>query len=228
MTELYLIRHGQASFGSEDYDRLSELGVLQSRRLGEHLRRQEVSFEAVYSGPHRRQRHTAAQALGEDGIEVREQFAEYHGGALFEHYLPGVLAANPQLAAEQGQLRQDRRSFQLTLEQVLEAWCGDQAPPPGLERWQDFRGRVVGGLEELVSVHRGHQRVAVFSSGGAIGCAVAHALRLSLPEGLKLSYALYNTSVCRLRYGRLGWLLTLFNGLSHLEQGGGADLVTYR
>ena len=34
---LYLIRHGQASFGADDYDVLSPVGVRQSQALGEHL-----------------------------------------------------------------------------------------------------------------------------------------------------------------------------------------------
>ena len=37
MAELYLVRHAQASFGTDDYDRLSQLGHRQSRWLGEYL-----------------------------------------------------------------------------------------------------------------------------------------------------------------------------------------------
>ena len=33
MSEIYFVRHGQASFGSEDYDRLSPLGVRQAQVL---------------------------------------------------------------------------------------------------------------------------------------------------------------------------------------------------
>ena len=38
MGTLYLVRHGQASFGTDDYDLLSELGVRQCERLGEWFR----------------------------------------------------------------------------------------------------------------------------------------------------------------------------------------------
>jgi broad specificity phosphatase PhoE len=37
MGNLYLVRHGQASFGAADYDQLSELGQRQSVRLGEYF-----------------------------------------------------------------------------------------------------------------------------------------------------------------------------------------------
>ena len=42
MGVLYLIRHGQASFGTDDYDRLSDLGHEQSRLAGRHLGGQGV------------------------------------------------------------------------------------------------------------------------------------------------------------------------------------------
>ena len=34
MGTIYLIRHGQASFDSADYDQLSDLGQLQAAQLG--------------------------------------------------------------------------------------------------------------------------------------------------------------------------------------------------
>ena len=42
MGQLLLVRHGQASFGAEDYDVLSETGWEQGRRLGAHLVRAGV------------------------------------------------------------------------------------------------------------------------------------------------------------------------------------------
>jgi broad specificity phosphatase PhoE len=118
MTEIYLIRHGQASFGSDDYDRLSELGLRQCQVLRRHLHEQQVKFEAAYSGPHLRQRQTARHVTDEADAAIRDGFAEYDAGGLFEQYLPAVLAADPALRGEQTQLRRDRRTFQLMLENV--------------------------------------------------------------------------------------------------------------
>jgi broad specificity phosphatase PhoE len=44
MGTLYLVRHGQASFGADDYDQLSALGRRQSVRLGEYLRGKGHAF----------------------------------------------------------------------------------------------------------------------------------------------------------------------------------------
>ena len=55
MGTLYLVRHGQASFGAEDYDCLSELGERQCRQLGSWFAEREVRFAAALVGSLRRQ-----------------------------------------------------------------------------------------------------------------------------------------------------------------------------
>ena len=57
MSILLLVRHGQASWGTEDYDRLSELGERQARVL---------AFERLYAGQ-LIGAHAAFTALGERG-----------------------------------------------------------------------------------------------------------------------------------------------------------------
>ena len=58
MGTLYLVRHGQASFGAEDYDQLSALGRQQAVRLGEHWRARGLGFDAVITGTLRRHTQT--------------------------------------------------------------------------------------------------------------------------------------------------------------------------
>ncbi len=61
MGTLYLVRHGQASFGADDYDHLSELGHAQARRLGQYWRESlgpALRFDAVLTGTLRRQVQT--------------------------------------------------------------------------------------------------------------------------------------------------------------------------
>jgi hypothetical protein len=67
MGTLYLVRHGQASFGEDDYDKLSELGHRQSRRLGEYFAAKGLHFDAVVTGTLRRHTETfqgIAQGMG--------------------------------------------------------------------------------------------------------------------------------------------------------------------
>jgi len=45
MGSIFLIRHGQASFGAENYDVLSPLGHQQSEALGDHLGQLGTRFD---------------------------------------------------------------------------------------------------------------------------------------------------------------------------------------
>ncbi|NWD90503.1 phosphoglycerate mutase family protein, partial [Pseudomonas sp. K5002] len=50
MGSIYLIRHGQASFGADDYDVLSPIGVQQAQVLGRHLAELGLGFDRCLSG----------------------------------------------------------------------------------------------------------------------------------------------------------------------------------
>ena len=59
MSQLILIRHGQASFFEANYDKLSPLGEEQAIRLGKHWIETEVTFDEIFTGPRKRQKDTA-------------------------------------------------------------------------------------------------------------------------------------------------------------------------
>ena len=64
MGKLTIVRHGQAAFMTEDYDRLSPLGEEQSLALGRYWARHGVKFTHAFTGP--RKRHREIIALLED------------------------------------------------------------------------------------------------------------------------------------------------------------------
>jgi len=72
MSELFLVRHAQASFGTDNYDRLSDLGHRQARWLGEHFRYRELGFDQVICGSMVRHRETVAAVLQGMGREPGE------------------------------------------------------------------------------------------------------------------------------------------------------------
>src|SRR5262245_54530065 len=63
MSNLFLIRHAQASFGAADYDVLSELGVTQAQLLGKWFASTRTKLDAIYSGPRKRQIDTARHVI---------------------------------------------------------------------------------------------------------------------------------------------------------------------
>ena len=95
MPEIFLVRHGQASFGAQDYDELSPLGRTQSRALGRWLRAQGIRFDAAWCGERVRQRDTALLALAEMGqaLEpgVDAAFNELDADRLLRHAVPRIL-----------------------------------------------------------------------------------------------------------------------------------------
>ena len=62
-SEIYFIRHGQASFGSENYDNLSELGHKQSKLLGLYLTKIGIDFDRIVSGTLNRQQQTCQNII---------------------------------------------------------------------------------------------------------------------------------------------------------------------
>lgn len=234
MGEIFLVRHGQASFGAADYDRLSERGRRQAHLLGAHWGRIRCRFDAVVSGRMRRQRETW-EALGEapeaptlPAPELAAAWDEYDSHAIWDALLPQVLAAQPELAADAAAPPGDRQAFQRLFSAVMRLWVAGAPLPPEIPRWGEFTRAVAAALAEVAAAASGRRRVAVFTSGGPIAAAVQAVLGLSDAATLELSWQIYNASVTRLRCGRRGVALCGFNEVAHLELAGDPALLTYR
>src|SRR5690606_19152474 len=146
---LLLVRHGQASFGTDDYDVLSPVGEEQSRLLGRALA--GVSTDVVVHGELRRQRETAviaAEAAGSVGpLRVDPRWDEFQ--------LSGSAAR--MASREEG----SREAFQRWYEGATDSWlAGDHEP--GDESWVDFCARTSAALADLSTLGT----AVVFTSGG--------------------------------------------------------------
>ena len=213
MPILYLIRHGQASFGAEDYDVLSPVGEQQSKVLGEELRRRELRVDQVWSGTLRRQLATAAASLpvAEVDLPVGEdpRWNEYDHLALVQRSLePGALPST--------------KDFQRLLDKALTAWIG--AEP---STWPDFQEGARAALEEVFAgLGRGGTGL-VFTSGGVISAICAQLLGLP-PEGfLALNRTMVNASLTKVARGGSGTSLISLNEHGHFE-GPNRELLSYR
>ena len=92
MGTLYLVRHGQASFGAADYDQLSDLGQRQSERLGRYWAERGLHFDAVITGTLRRHAQTWAGIARGAGLDLPPTewpgLNEYDSGAVIRAILP--------------------------------------------------------------------------------------------------------------------------------------------
>ncbi|MEO1001217.1 MAG: phosphoglycerate mutase family protein, partial [Pseudomonadota bacterium] len=89
MGEIVLVRHGQASAGAEDYDRLSALGHEQAAWLGHYFEAHGMGFDRVLRGSLRRHRETAegiASAMGGFAADEDARLNELEYGDLQERF----------------------------------------------------------------------------------------------------------------------------------------------
>jgi broad specificity phosphatase PhoE len=215
-----LVRHGQASFGAEDYDVLSETGVEQGRVLGRSLAAAELAPGAVVHGAMKRQRHTASAMAEAAGWPVVPEVDR--GWDEFDHL--GVVA---RAAEADPALLEDRRAFQRVFEDATARWTSGEHDDDYEETWAGFAGRVGAALDRAFA---GDGVTVVASSGGPI--AVACAMMVdgeASPSELGRLWARFNTvianaSVTRLIEGSTGRRLLTFNEHAHLPR----ELVTYR
>src|SRR4051812_44051919 len=105
MSMLSLVRHGQASFFSDNYDQLSPLGEQQARLLGEYWVRRGVRFDEIYTGPRVRQIETAAlagEAFAKAGLpwpepQFLDELDEHQVDRLIKLAMERIVKEHPQI-----------------------------------------------------------------------------------------------------------------------------------
>lgn len=239
MGTLILVRHGQASLFSDDYDRLSPLGERQARLLGEHWVRHAVGFDEAICGPRKRQRDTArivAEVFAEHGrpfpaLEERPAFDEMHAEELLRTTLPKLIEEHASLRAlmsdlsETSEKDQAMRGFQRVFEAVMHLWIDEKIDAPHVESWRAFCARVAAGIGDLRALGERGRRVVAFTSGGTIAAAMKASLELTDRKTLDLSGVVRNASITQLAVSRTRMTPILFNALPHLPD---PALVTSR
>ncbi|MEG0045198.1 MAG: histidine phosphatase family protein [Comamonas sp.] len=213
MGTLYLVRHGQASFGADDYDQLSERGQAQALRLGEYWRERGLTFDAVYAGTLKRHQQTLAgivQGLGGamPATQSRPDLNEYDSEALLRAIHPAPLPKpdTPELY---------RHHFRLLCD-ALAQWMGGTISPESMPDWNGFSDGVHQVLEEIRHEHSG-QNVLLVSSGGPISTAVGQVLGTSPEVTIALNMRLRNIAVTEFTISPKRLMLQTFNTLNHLD-----------
>ena len=238
MSRIFLVRHGQASFGEHNYDKLSTTGESQARLLGEYWAERRMQWDRVITGPRVRQKDTAAimggayrkAGLGFPEPEVLLDFDEYHGDAVLERGLPGLVARDAEVQRlheafeNSGSAGSRMRNFQKLFEAVIGRWVEGEIPLDGIESWPDFCGRVQHGLTEVAGDGRGRQ-VAIITSGGPISVAMQRALELTAQNTLRVAWMVRNCATSEFLASGERFTLSSFNEVPHLDD---AALLTYR
>jgi len=229
------VRHGQASFGAQDYDRLSALGCRQAEVLGRYWRDAVVVLDAAYSGDLRRQSGTAEIVLREQAREVPlhidPRFNELRNDEQIEHLVPVVCRGNPSIKALIERGLRESRDYQKVIEAVFNYWISPDCRNDSIQSWAEFSGDTRAALQDVIQSQGSGRTVAVFSSGGTIATIVAQVLGIDESLTYKFYEPMINCSITRLFYSSSRVSLSHFNDHSFLDVIGrqsGERLVTYR
>lgn len=233
MGAIYLVRHGQASFGAADYDQLSPLGEEQARLLGSWLSHCGRTMPAIVTGTLKRHRQSAAACSAACIAPPPADWCEDRGFDEFDHHevlvrhrpefadplaLNGYLATTPE----------PRRAFQQLFAAAIARWTGGRHDADYGESFADFRQRVVAALARLTETYQERPEVWVFTSGGAISVIVQELLAIPDRRVFDLNWTLVNGGVTKLLHqpGRIG--VSYVNSQAHLERQQQPELITYR
>lgn len=231
MSALYLIRHAQAG-PRHQYDRLSDLGRRQARRLGAYLASEPVNFEAVYCGGLERQRRTL-EAVAEAYLEHGVPFPEAHCDPRWDEFDLGQVysALAEPLSRDDAQFGREFAEMMRLIDDethalhrnhnycdiaVIRAWVAQRYPYAG-ESWEEFRSRVHEPLSTLAR-HESGKKIAVFTSATPICLWVGRALGLDDPSIWRLAGVAYNTGITTMRVSGGECRLFTFNGVAHLDE----------
>jgi broad specificity phosphatase PhoE len=229
---LYLIRHGQASFGAADYDVLSPVGVRQALVLGDFLHRAGIELHRCVSGTLKRQRETAAHALsrlcGPPPLDIHCGFDEFDAQGIIRALLPGLLADEPQAAHVMRNAAEHPADFQRIFERLVALWLDGAQGTWASEPWAAFLARTSDALESLLRQAAPGENIAVFTSGGVITALLHRYTGMAPREAFRLNWQIYNTSVNHLRFRGGDVTLASFNGHAHLQLAQAPELITWR
>lgn len=204
MTTIYLIRHGQASFGAASYDQLSPNGELQAKILGQYF--DEILKEAPYvvAGSMKRHQQTTnialAECFPETEVFTNSAWNEFNHQQVFAQYEPRF--NQPHLLKEDVAQHDNPRAYLSKIfEGAIGRWTGGEFHHEYDESWPDFKERVETALQNLCNeLAKTKPRYAVvFTSGGVISVAVGKVLGLSPEKTFVLNWAIANTSITTLR-----------------------------
>ncbi len=235
MGTLWFIRHGQACFGADEYDALSENGCRQAQALGRYFARAGIAFDAVYSGSMKRQTETAKHAMAAAnhgapmaGPTILKEFNEYDFVAIIKSQLPAMVRENPSMEERSKNIFKDDATFVELFSLIFQRWIAGTHDIPGAETFKAYKDRIEQGIAKVIRDNGSLGNTAVFTSGGVIGVLVQTVLNLSLDITMETGWQICNASISRFQVKEDRLVMAGFNSIAHLEIEDNQNLITYR
>ena len=242
MAAIYLIRHGQASFGNADYDKLSAIGINQAKILGKHWQFESMPCRS-YSGDLLRHGQTLEYFM--ESFQNKQIPVVLHSGFNEFDHVDILTCYNTEwhnfaeMSADIKQLKEPNKIFQKEFAAALNRWISGEFDDEYQESWPQFKTRCNRALQDIIQKELINNRqenpnkakvskdILVFTSGGTIAVIIQHILQLNDEQALKINQQSRNTCVSKLLFSKNNLSVDYFNNYSHLTLAG-ADWVTFR
>ncbi len=219
MSIITLVRHGQASAGTDDYDRLSPLGKQQAEHLGHWWTKTSIAPTAAFAGTLKRQQHTAELSLGQAKIsldigtlpnldEYTHQEVDKRFGGGFTSDAGVNLTFNDYLG-------------------IMERWrdaSTDQLE--GTESWETFMSRGVSAMQAASDAVGPDGHALLFTSGGVIATLIGALQSHPFSVIIENIWNIRNSSTSTLSLKTKNAQLLDFNAVPHLEWHNDEELIT--
>ncbi len=220
MTLIVLVRHGQASAGTDDYDRLSNIGQKQAALLGEHWKAEQFEPAAVYSGNLQRQQHTAELALHNAELAINRHtladLDEYDHNKIDQQFANGVSSVGEQA---------------LSFEQyasIMHRWRNaENTELNGAISWENFSQRGWQAIQQQAKQLNTDAPIVFFTSAGVIASVLMHAMNLNFDRALDAMWNTRNASLTTFRFHPERTRLMEYNSISHLSVAYDKTLITH-
>ena len=254
MTTILLARHGQASFGQENYDQLSELGAVQAQMLGQHYATTQRRIDAIFTGKLVRQQDSArhfwehyqpsvhtdtgdsmpvVSAIDFDQPDsyILPKFDEFNHKDVFIKSDPDFMNKGA-ITAEVAKSEVPATRLAELFDQAMQRWHGGDNDQDYIESWPQFNNRAQQALEQVRAqvANLGLDRnstVLIFTSGGVISAITAQLLKQGSQTAYQLNKSLVNTGVTSVTFKDQSTRLMSLNEYSHLFSDGNS-FVTWR
>ena len=221
MAKLYLVRHAQASFGLENYDQLSALGMQQSTHLPKHFLQ---PVQAFYRGDMKRHEQTLSGSFPEKDFTVLKELNEFDHVNVLQTHRPEITEREKAIQLVMSQ-PDPKRFMEEEFRSAMLKWMNNTSEGY-TERFADFEARCMNALHHITEQARSQNQkeIVAVTSGGFISLVLMRLLQLPQEKMIELNLHVANTSVTCLLFNREKISLSYFNNYSHLPK----EMVTFR
>lgn len=237
MSTIYLIRHGQASFGQDNYDQLSEVGIEQAKVLGTSFAQRDIRPDHIIRGDMFRHQQTQDNCLEQltlsSSSQIRHTLHIDENWNEFPHQ--EVLAVYDERFAIPSKMMEHfkheanpQATFIHTFNQALNRWKSGEYDNEYSEPWSTFKRRVMTGLDAIATQTGKGQSSLVFTSGGAIAVVVMAMLDVADEHFMKINMNIANCGVTQLKVTKQGLMLQVMNDHSLFDLVENKALLTFR